>query len=88
MRHLHVAIKLDSCSQIHTCSIAYAAGHHYNENTGCAEFLCLPHDVQWTQHGRLYSLDGGLYGTEYGLHIGMGEINQDALCCVLSDKPS
>ena len=58
------------------------AGHHYSDNTGGAEFLCLPHDVELAQYGSSYSGDGHLYGTEYEMHFGTGQVNQDAPCCL------
>ena len=62
--------------------IGYMAGHHFSDSTGGAEFLCLPHDVQWGQYGSSSSANGHLYGTEYEMHIGTGQVNQDAPCCL------
>ena len=64
------------------------AGHHYNDNTGGAEFLCLPHDVQWAQYGSSHSQDSRLYGVEYELETGTGQYNQDASCCLCKTNRS
>ena len=64
------------------------AGHYYSDNSGGAEFLCLPHDVQWAQHGNSFTSDGHLYGTEIEMHTGTGQNNQDAPCCLCKTNRS
>ena len=65
------------------------AGHHFREPSGGTEFLCLPHDVTWAQHGPTNQFNGALYGTEYDMHAGIGNnYNQDAQCCMCKTKRS
>ena len=68
--------------------IGYMAGHHYNDSTGGADFLCLPHDVQWAQYGISSSLDTRLYGAEYEMRTGTGHFNQDSVCCLCKTNRS
>ena len=63
-------------------------GHHITDNSGGAEFLCLPHDVQWAQYGSSSSQDPRLYGAEYEMYTGTGQMNEDAPCCLCKTNRS
>ena len=69
--------------------LGYMAGHHHKEPSGGAEFLCLPHDVNWAQHGPTRTENGHLYGTEYDMLGGIGNRhNQNAPCCLCKTRRS
>ena len=60
-------------------------GNNYATSGGGTEYLCLPQNVTWGEHGHSDSQNGQLYSVEYELNVGVNlkrVYNTNAPCCL------